>query len=206
MYFYGLKAKNKLFHLTGISNNNNKEWNIDPKLISLWMEGKTGFPIIDAFMRQLNSTGYMSNRGRQIVASFLTRDLKQDWRYGAEYFECMLLDYDVCSNWGNWQYASGVGPDPREDRYFNIIKQGTIYDPDCEFIRLWLPELSLLSDDILHNILLLTDNIRNEFNISETIYPKPICDLLHSSFKTESNKKLKQRLKSGGIPTSKKKG
>jgi deoxyribodipyrimidine photo-lyase len=74
-------------------------------------------------MRELYSTGYMSNRGRQIVASFLVRDMGQDWRVGAEYFESQLLDFDVCSNYGNWQYCAGVGSDPRDDRYFNIIKQ-----------------------------------------------------------------------------------
>lgn len=73
-------------------------------------------------MRELKSTGFMSNRGRQIVASFLVRDLGLDWRMGAEHFEAYLLDYDPCSNWGNWTYAAGVGSDPREDRYFNVIK------------------------------------------------------------------------------------
>jgi hypothetical protein len=105
-------------------------------------------------------------------------------------------------NWGNWQYASGVGPDPREDRYFNVIKQATVYDPDCDFIRLWIPELSVLSNEVLHNIGLLTEELRITHGISDSIYPRPIASLIHSSFKPESKKKLKQRLKSGGIPKS----
>lgn len=73
----------------------------------------TGYPLIDANMRELKQSGFMSNRGRQIVASFLVRDLGLDWRMGAEHFESYLLDYDPCSNWGNWNYSAGVGSDPR---------------------------------------------------------------------------------------------
>lgn len=87
------------------------------------MEGRTGHPFVDANMRELAATGFMSNRGRQNVASFFTKDMNADWRIGAEYFESQLLDYDVGSNWGNWNYVAGVGCDPREGRYFNIVKQ-----------------------------------------------------------------------------------
>jgi deoxyribodipyrimidine photo-lyase len=86
----------------------------------------------------------MSNRGRQNVASFLVEDLKLDWRLGAEWFESMLLDHDVCSNYGNWNYAAGIGNDPREDRKFNIIKQGLDYDPNGDFVKMWVPELEKL--------------------------------------------------------------
>ena len=92
-------------------------------------------------MRELRATGFMSNRGRQNVASFFTKDLGCDWRIGAEYFESQLLDYDVASNWGNWNYVAGVGPDPREGRYFNIQKQAAQYDGDQSFRKTWLPEL-----------------------------------------------------------------
>ena len=135
----------------------------NPAYIRAWIEGRTGYPFIDANMRQLAETGYMSNRGRQIVASFFTRDLFQ---VGAEYFESILLDYDVYSNWGNWQYASG-GPDPREDKYFNVIKEATVYNPDCDFIRLLIPELSVLSNEVMHNIRLLTEELRITHGISE---------------------------------------
>jgi deoxyribodipyrimidine photo-lyase len=84
----------------------------------------------------------MSNRGRQNVASYLVRDLNVDWRWGAEYFESVLIDYDVCSNYGNWNYVAGIGNDPREDRYFNPKRQAELYDPKAEFIKRWVPELS----------------------------------------------------------------
>jgi deoxyribodipyrimidine photo-lyase len=91
-------------------------WGNDPAKLEAWKEGRTGYPFIDANMRELKHSGWMSNRGRQVVASFLVRDLGLDWRHGAEHFESYLLDHDPCSNWGNWQYCAGVGADPREDR------------------------------------------------------------------------------------------
>ena len=91
-------------------------------------------------------TGWMSNRGRQNVASFLVKDLKLDWRLGAEWFESMLLDHDVCSNYGNWNYAAGIGNDPRENRKFNIIKQGLDYDPDGDYVKMWVPEIANLAN------------------------------------------------------------
>ncbi len=108
----------------------NKDW-------TNWQHGNTANEHINACMRQLNATGYMSNRGRQWVASYLVNELKQDWRYGAAYFEQQLIDYDVGSNWGNWQYLAGVGSDPRGLRQFNIAKQAGMYDPDNKFVKLW---------------------------------------------------------------------
>ena len=88
-------------------------------------------------MNQLNATGFMSNRGRQIVASCLVNELQIDWRYGAAYFQQMLVDHDVASNWGNWQYIAGVGVDPRGGRQFNLAKQTDIYDAKKIFITKW---------------------------------------------------------------------
>jgi deoxyribodipyrimidine photo-lyase len=102
-----------------------------------WCLGNTPFPVVNACMKQLNSTGYLSNRGRQIVASCLVNELSLDWRYGAAYFEQALLDYDVGSNWGNWQYLAGVGADPRGQRHFDLEKQTRLYDPDHVFIDRW---------------------------------------------------------------------
>ncbi len=102
-----------------------------------WCNGNTPYPLVNACMKQLNATGYMSNRGRQIVASCLVNELNLDWRYGAAYFEQQLTDYDVASNWGNWQYLAGVGMDPRGKRHFNIDKQTQLYDPDKTFINQW---------------------------------------------------------------------
>jgi deoxyribodipyrimidine photo-lyase len=91
-------------------------------------------------MRQLLKTGYMSNRGRQLVASCFVHELGQDWRYGAKYFEHQLIDFDVASNWGNWQYLGGVGADPRGHRQFNLQKQTATYDPNNKFITQWMNE------------------------------------------------------------------
>jgi deoxyribodipyrimidine photo-lyase len=95
-------------------------------------------------MRELAATGWMSNRGRQNVASYLVHDLGLDWQMGAWWFEALLLDYDVASNWGNWQYAAGVGLDPRSQgsgqRRFNPAKQASQYDPDGTYVRLWADE------------------------------------------------------------------
>jgi len=108
------------------------------ELFEKWKNGETGNDFIDANMIELNRTGFMSNRGRQNVASFLCNDLKLDWQYGAAYFEQQLVDYDVCSNWGNWAYIAGVGNDPRENRAFNTLKQANDYDKSGDFRNLWL--------------------------------------------------------------------
>ena len=108
-----------------------------PERFRKWCSGNTPYPLVNACMKQLNATGFMSNRGRQIVASCLVNELAVDWRYGAAYFEQQLLDYDVASNWGNWQYLAGVGADPRGKRYFDLNKQTRQYDPDGLFINKW---------------------------------------------------------------------
>ncbi|KAI1291271.1 cryptochrome [Xylaria venustula] len=106
------------------------------------LEGTTGQSLIDASSRELIHTGYTSNRARQNLGSFLAKHLNIDWRYGAEWYEFMLVDYDVNSNWSNWQYVAGVGNDPRgEARIFNPVKQAFEYDKDGEYVRCWVPEL-----------------------------------------------------------------
>jgi len=103
--------------------------------------------LIDASQRELYHTGYTSNRARQNVASFLAKHLKIDWRIGAEWYESMLIDYDLSSNWGNWQYLAGVGNDPRgEARIFNPVKQAFDYDPKGEYVKSWVPELRVLNE------------------------------------------------------------
>jgi deoxyribodipyrimidine photo-lyase len=122
-------------------------WRKDREAFEQWANGETGVPFVDANMRELNETGYMSNRGRQNVASFLADWLEVDWRMGAAYFEAKLVDYDVCSNWGNWAYQAGVGNDSR-DNYFNVVKQGKHYDSGGEYVRHWLPELADVGENI----------------------------------------------------------
>ncbi|CAO2816599.1 unnamed protein product [Amaranthus hypochondriacus] len=147
--FISIKYGNSIFHSGGPRNLDYK-WSQDKTLFESWKEGKTGYPLIDANMKELATTGFMSNRGRQIVCSFLVRDMGIDWRMGAEWFETCLLDYDPCSNYGNWTYGAGVGNDPREDRYFSIPKQAQVYDPEGEYVAFWLPELKRLPKDKRH--------------------------------------------------------
>lgn len=142
--FIAFKYGNRIFHKFGIKGEP-KKWLQDKEAFQKWVSGKTGQPFIDANMRELAATGFMSNRGRQNVASYLVRDLNVDWRWGAEYFESILIDYDVCSNYGNWNYVAGIGNDPREDRYFNPKRQAEMYDANAEFVKLWIPELKSLS-------------------------------------------------------------
>lgn len=108
-----------------------------PQRFQQWCSGNTPWPLVNACMNQLNHTGFLSNRGRQIVASCLVYELNVDWRCGAAYFEQQLIDYDAAANWGNWQYIAGVGADPRGGRHFNIEKQQHQYDPNEVFIKRW---------------------------------------------------------------------
>ncbi|MCC5892653.1 MAG: DASH family cryptochrome [Exiguobacterium sp.] len=126
----------RLFRAQGIRSKE-KSWRVDADVIERWQTGQTGVLFVDAFMRELNATGWMSNRGRQIVASYFTKELGQDWRIGAAYFEANLIDYDVASNYGNWAYQAGVGNDSR-DRRFNVSRQQEIYDPTGAFRNTWL--------------------------------------------------------------------
>ena len=131
------KHKAKFFKKGGIQNRPPKTRD-DNKALLNWMNGNTGVDLVDANMNELRLTGFMSNRGRQNVASFLCNDLQLDWRYGAAYFEQQLIDYDVASNWGNWAYLAGVGNDPRGNRYFDIAKQARQYDTASEYRKLWI--------------------------------------------------------------------
>lgn len=141
--FMGKKHGNKIFQIGGTRGVADPKWKNDEELLQRWIEGNTGVPFVDANMLELKQTGFMSNRGRQNVASYLVKDLKVNWQMGAEYFESILIDYDVCSNWGNWNYIAGVGSDPREDRYFNTETQAKRYDPNGDYVRHWLPESTL---------------------------------------------------------------
>jgi deoxyribodipyrimidine photo-lyase len=130
------------------------KWLNDEKLFKAWCDGETGFPLIDAGMRELNSTGYMHNRVRMVVASFLTKDLLIDWRWGERYFADKLLDYELASNVGGWQWAAGSGTDAAPYfRIFNPDSQLKKFDPDFEYIKKWVPEYADFSK-----------------------YPKPIVD------------------------------
>lgn len=148
--FQVAKHGESYFEREGIRARNDIEWREAPGELKRWARGDTGIPFIDANMRELNQTGYMSNRGRQNVASFLTNNLQIDWRKGAAYFETQLIDYDPCSNYGNWAYVAGVGNDSRT-RGFDIMRQATEYDPNAEYIRQWLPELESVPPEYAHS-------------------------------------------------------
>jgi deoxyribodipyrimidine photo-lyase len=135
------KYKHRFFMPNGIKDDESKTYKHYPALFEKWINGQTGNDFIDANMLELKLSGFMSNRGRQNVASYLCHNLKLDWRYGASYFEQQLIDYDVCSNWGNWTYIAGVGNDPRENRVFNIEKQANDYDKNKLFRNLWLNKM-----------------------------------------------------------------
>lgn len=135
------KYNNKYFQQLGLQNKTDNVHQHNKEQLFNWIEGKTGNDFIDANMIELKLTGFMSNRGRQNVASYLCNDLKLDWRYGAAYFEQQLIDYDVCSNWGNWAYLAGVGNDPRGNRVFNIEKQANDYDKFKNYRNLWLNKM-----------------------------------------------------------------
>lgn len=131
------KHEARLFDLNGFNGNNNSAEVFDQQLLDQWINGRTGDEFVDANMLELKYTGFMSNRGRQNVASYLIDQLKLDWRMGAAYFEEQLIDYDVSSNWGNWSYLAGVGNDPRGKRVFNTEKQAKDYDRDGVYRKLW---------------------------------------------------------------------
>jgi len=148
------------------------EWENSATYFHKWCEGKTGFPIIDAGMRELNTTGYMHNRCRLIVSNFLIKILMIDWRKGEQYFATKLTDYDPAQNNGNWQWSSGSGVDSQPYyRIFNPWAQGLKNDADCIYIKKWVPELKNISAERIHQW-----NIYCVEDLAKTGYIKPIVD------------------------------
>lgn len=134
--YISLKYDAKIFKIGGILEKN-YEWNTHEELVQKWINGETKDDFVNANMIEMKETGWMSNRGRQNVASYFAKELLLDWRIGAAYFESLLLDYDVHSNYGNWMYVAGVGNDPR-DRKFNTKLQAERYDSNHKFRNIWL--------------------------------------------------------------------
>lgn len=148
----------------------NLEWSYNYNHFEAWKNGVTGYPIVDAAMRQLNCTGYMSNRLRMIVATFLVKDLLLDWRWGEKYFATKLVDYDPAQNNGGWQWCASTGFDCQPYfRIFNPWLQSEKYDKDCDYIFKWCPELSGISKSFIHKWNIYCDSIDIE-------YSKPIVD------------------------------
>ncbi|MGB3613978.1 MAG: DASH family cryptochrome [Elainellaceae cyanobacterium] len=178
--FVALKYGDALFRPSGIQGIE-IPWEHDWDRFERWQKGETGFPLVDANMRELAATGFMSNRGRQNVASFLTKNLGIDWRMGAEWFESRLVDYDVCSNYGNWNYTAGVGNDARGFRYFNIPKQSKDYDAKGHYVKHWLPVLSDVPASKVHEPWTLSSEEQKRCGARIGVdYPNPIVDLYKS--------------------------
>jgi deoxyribodipyrimidine photo-lyase len=126
-------------------------WRRSRKDFDAWCQGRTGYPFVDAGMRQLNTTGYMHNRLRMVTASFLTKDLRIDWKWGERYFARKLLDFDLSQNLGGWQWTAGIGTDAQPYfRIMNPVRQSERYDPEGEFIRRYVPELARVPAPRIH--------------------------------------------------------
>jgi deoxyribodipyrimidine photo-lyase len=156
----------------------------DEALLNAWREGLTGYPIVDAAMRQLKQTGWMHNRSRMIVASFLVKDLHFEWQVGAEHFENWLTDFDPASNAHGWQWTAGCGTDASPYyRVFNPILQGEKFDPKGDYVRKFVPELAHIPGPEIHQPWLLVDGLAHG-------YPAPIVD--HGVERDESLRRLKE--------------
>lgn len=139
-----------LFQPAGVKATARAPRNLDERYVR-WCQGRTGMPLVDACMRELAATGYLTARGRQVAASYLVIDLQQDWRHGAAWFAEHLIDHEDASNWGNWAFLAGVAADPRRRRAFNALGQARRYDPEAAYVSLWLPELRGLPADLRHS-------------------------------------------------------
>jgi deoxyribodipyrimidine photo-lyase len=191
--FFCVKHGDNVF-FPGGTVGSDKRWSHYRKNFEAWREGRTGYPLVDANMRELMATGFMSNRGRQNVASFLAIDLNHDWRFGGDWFESQLLDYDVYSNWvvssrfihfafierliantgfQNWCMAAGM-TGGRLNR-FNIVKQSNDYDQNGEYVRHWLPELKDVPNHLVHEPWKMTQFQQMEYKCQLGVnYPNPI--------------------------------
>jgi deoxyribodipyrimidine photo-lyase len=150
----------------------------DARLFCAWREGRTGFPLVDAGMRQLNRTGWMHNRVRMVVASFLVKDLRLDWRQGERYFMEHLLDADLAANNGNWQWCASTGTDAMPGyRIFNPTLQAKKFDPDGDYIRAHVPELRSLPAKLIHQPEIMTADEQTRYNCRVGLdYPKPVVN------------------------------
>lgn len=149
------------------------KWSYDKSNLKKWQEGKTGFPVVDACMTQLNQTGYMHNRGRLIVASFLIKNLQIDWREGEKYFAQNLADYDPLVNQGNWQWVAGTGADSQPYfRIFNPMTQSSKFDKDAVYIKKWLPNLKDVPAKHLHDWI----KFHSEYDLKKIKYYEPMID------------------------------
>ena len=149
----------------------NFPWSQDKNKLEAWSKGETGYPIVDASMRHLNKTGYMPNRSRLIVANFLTKLLRIDWTLGEKYFATKLVDYSPSNNLGNWQWVASIGAD-YQNRIYNPMSQSLKSDPDCDYIKKWIPSLSNINNKHLHN----WNKHYQNYNLADIDYLAPIIN------------------------------
>ncbi len=155
-------------------------WRSDEDEIEAWKSGRTGYPLVDAAMRQLAHEGWMHNRGRMLAASFLTKTLYVDWRVGARHFLDLLVDGDVANNQLNWQWVAGTGTDTRPNRVLNPVIQGKRFDPDGAYVRRWVPELADVEGSAIHEPWKLAGPDRAGVD-----YPDPVVDLAEARSRFE---------------------
>lgn len=171
-HFVAMDFDKKLFELGGFTTKTTG-WNLNEEYIEAWKTGTTGYPLVDANMRELLATGFMSSRGRMLVASFLALDLKVDWRVGAEYFESMLIDHDISTNWGNWLNSAGLtGTTKGRPNKLNPISQARKFDKSGEYVKMWIPELANVPKPFLFEPWKMNSDQHGKYR-SEA-YPAPI--------------------------------
>jgi deoxyribodipyrimidine photo-lyase len=181
-----------LFHHPRVVNHTYKPqfdalaWTNDKDKFAAWCEGRTGYPLVDAGMRQLNETGFMHNRLRMVTASFLTKDLQINWRWGERYFAEHLLDYDLAANNGGWQWSASTGCDAQPwFRIFNPVTQSERFDPAGQFIRRYVPELANCPDKFIHAPWTLGNSEQQRCGVViGRDYPAPIVDHALARVKT----------------------
>ncbi len=187
-----LRHGNKIFFEGGIKDRE-VDWQYDEDLFARWQWGNTGIPFVDAHMRQLHQTGFMSNRGRVNCASFLTRDYEIDWRWGAAWFEAQLLDYDVCSNWMNWNTQA------TEIWYTNPVHQSLKYDKEAAYVKKWLPELPAIESPLVMAPWLL-----QEYDLpAANGYPTPVAIYKKWTRSINNIRKAHEAQASGSKPSKK---
>ena len=162
-------------------------WRHDPDEFAAWCAGRTGYPLVDAGMRQLTHEGWMHNRARMVAASFLTKTLYHSWQAGAEYFLRHLVDGDVADNQLNWQWVAGTGTDTRPNRVLNPLRQADRYDPQGDYVRRWLPELAAVGGPAVHRPWKLPHDVRARLD-----YPQPLVALDESLARFRAGRGLRE--------------
>jgi deoxyribodipyrimidine photo-lyase len=158
-------------------------WSRSQRSLEAWRSGRTGYPIVDAGMRQLAREGWMHNRARLIVASFLTKDLYVDWREGARHFWDLLVDGDIANNAGNWQWVAGTGNDTRPNRVFNPLRQAKRFDPEGDYVRRYVPELAGIDGSVVHEPWRIGPLERGAID-----YPDPIVDHVEAAAELQARR------------------